>query len=125
MGYTDAIIENAVIVVGHDGVVLVLAELGLPCQQAGIAQGIGVSAYEFVVVTSTSHQQQVTQFMPVSIGPAVIEQFAQAAIGHRVAGATGELVKNFLLFQHKHPEMINLLMQVGDTVGLLKICTGG
>ena len=62
--------------------------------------------------------------MAIAALAAIIVHLAQSAIGHCIMHTAGELVEDFLVIQHEHPEAVDLLMQCSDTVGLLEIGAG-
>ena len=120
---TGAILHRAEEVIGRDRTAVVLAVGGLPCEQMGIVQGIGIGADQAVVITAASHQQEVAQTVAVITGATVIEHLAQPAVGHCILSAAGKLVVHLFLFENEDAEMVSLLMQFSHTAGLFKIGT--
>ena len=120
---TGAILHCAEEVVGRDGTAVVLAVRGLPREQMGIVQGVGIGADQAVVIAAAAHQQEVTQTVAVITDATVIEHLAQAAVGHRILSAAGELIVHLFLFENEDAEMVSPLMQLGHSAGLFKICT--
>ena len=87
----------------------------------GEVEHVGIHAYQAVIITAAAEEQQVAQLVAILRDATVIEHLAQAAVGHRVLSATGELVEDLLVVQHEHPEVVIFLVERCHAAGLFQI----